>query len=485
MHPAAPNINGFTEMNALVPPPHMSFNLTRWFAVLSFVTITVISVALALIVSHFLTREILDRDAILTAQFIHALADSEGQHANLGASFSVGEMLDDRFDPVKAGISREKLADLREEFLDHINNLPDVLLANVFSTERRIVWSSNPSLIGRKVGRNDELDESLQSRVVVAKGHTDPSHEREEQVFLGEPEEFFIENYIPLYSSKGEVATVIEVYKEPKSLIQSIRRGHILIWCCTVVGGFLSYLALFGIVRRAAALIASQQQRIVESETLVVIGEMSSAVAHSIRNPLASIRSSAELGIEGDGESVRKNLRDIISQVDRIGRWIRDLLVFSRPLAAEMEPVTLERVLRESVSSFGTQIESAGIRVDSSAIAPNLPPAHGNQSLFAQVFNSVISNAIEAMPNGGTLRVATEPGADPSQVVVLVADTGAGMSPRQLEQVFKPFYTTKRNGLGLGLALVKRIMERFGGAIRITSREKEGTEVRLIFKLAR
>jgi len=62
------------------------------------------------------------------------------------------------------------------------------------------------------------------------------------------------------------------------------------------------------------------------------------------------------------------------------------------------------------------------------------------------------------MPNGGTLRVATEPGADPSQVVVLVADTGAGMSPRQLEQVFKPFYTTKRNDLGLGLALVKRIM---------------------------
>ncbi len=101
------------------------------------------------------------------------------------------------------------------------------------------------------------------------------------------------------------------------------------------------------------------------------------------------------------------------------------------------------------------------------------------------MFNSVISNAIEAMPNGGTLRLATESGAAPSQVVLLVADTGTGMSPRQLEQVFKPFYTTKRTGLGLGLALVKRIMERFGGAIRITSREKEGTEVRLIFKLAR
>jgi len=474
-------------MNAAAPPPSTSFNLTRWFAVLSFVTITVISVALALIVSHFLTREILDRDAILTAQFIHALADSEGQHANLGPSLTVGELLDDRFDPVKAGISRDKVAEVKEEFLDHINNLPDVLLANVFSTDRRIVWSSNPSLIGRKMGRNDELDESLQSRVIVAKGHTDISHEREEQVFLGEPEEFFIENYIPLYGSRGEVATVIEVYKEPKSLIQSIRKGHVLVWCCTVVGGFLSYLALFGIVRRAAALIASQQQRIVESETLVVIGEMSSAVAHSIRNPLASIRSSAELGLETDGESesVKKNLRDVISQVDRIGRWIRDLLVFSRPLASETEPVMLERVLKEAVSSFDTQIEKARIRVDTTAIAPNPSLVSGNPSLISQVFNSVISNAIEAMSNGGVLRIATESGPIPSEITVVVADTGGGMSPRQLEQVFKPFYTTKRTGLGLGLALVKRIMERFGGAIRITSREKEGTEVRLIFRLAR
>lgn len=464
-------------------PSVRSFNLTRWFAALSFITITAVSVTLALIFSHFLTREILDRDAILTAQFIHALADTEGEHANLGSGASVGELLDDHFDPARIRASGEDLDHMRSEFLDHITNLPDVLLANVFSVDRRIVWSSNPVLIGRRVEGNEELEEALRSRVVVARGHTDASHDREEQAFLGEPEEFFIENYIPLYNAKGEVASVVEVYKEPKSLIRSIRKGHLLVWTSTVIGAFLCYLALFWIVRRAAALIDHQQQRLLESETLVVIGEMSSAVAHSIRNPLASIRSSAELGLEGDAESVKKNLRDVISQVDRIGRWIRDLLVFSRPLASETEPVTLDRVVRESLASFETQVEKAKIEVDAVGLGTGLPPVYGNLSLIAQVINSVLSNAVEAMAGGGKLRLATEQ--TPGGLVLVVADTGHGMSPRQVEQVFKPFYTTKRNGLGLGLALVKRIMERFGGAVTIASQEKVGTEVRLRFKLAR
>jgi nitrogen-specific signal transduction histidine kinase len=462
--------------------PTNAFNLTRWFAALSFITITAVSVALALLFSHFLTREILDRDAILTAQFIHALAGTEGEHSGLGSNVGLGEVLDGRFDPARVNLSAEDLDHLRGEFFDHVSNLPDVLLANVFSVDRRILWSSNPVLIGRQIGTNAELDEALRSRVVVARGHTDGSHDREEQAFLGEPEEFFVENYIPLYGPKGEVVSVVEVYKEPKSLIQSIRKGHLLVWTSTVIGAFVCYLVLFWIVRRASALIDHQQQRIVESETLVVIGEMSSAVAHSIRNPLASIRSSAELGLEGDAESVRKNLRDVISQADRIGGWIRDLLVFSRPLASETEPVTLDRVVRESVASFETQAERLKIDLDTSGLGTNLPLVHGNLSLIAQVINSVVSNAVEAMAGGGRLRLTTE--TVPGGLILLVADSGSGMSPRQLEQVFKPFYTTKRHGLGLGLALVKRIMERFGGAVTITSREREGTEVRLRFKLA-
>ena len=100
------------------------------------------------------------------------------------------------------------------------------------------------------------------------------------------------------------------------------------------------------------------------------------------------------------------------------------------------------------------------------------------------MFNSVIANALEAMPGGGDLRIGVQHSAELRQVTVLIGDSGAGMSPQQIRQVFKPFYTTKRNGLGLGLALVKRIMERFGGAVHISSQEKQGTEVRLVFRMA-
>jgi signal transduction histidine kinase len=459
------------------------FNLIRWFGVMSFVTITLVSVALALIVSHFLTKEILDRDALLTAQFVQSLTESEGMHLGLGVEATVGEMLDESFDNGRLGLAADRLATARAEFLQHFYNLPDVLLANVFNKDRRVVWSTNPVLIGRVLQHNEDLDEAFRKRTIVARTHNDARHDRDEQIFVGEPEKFFIENYIPLFDSKGDVATVVEVYKEPKSLSDSIRRGYVLVWACTVSGAFVSYLALFWIIRRASALIEHQKQRLVESETLAVIGEMSSAVAHSIRNPLASIRSSAELGLEADDpQSVGKNLRDIVSQADRIGRWIRDLLVFSRPLSSETEPVMLDKLIRECLVSHDAQVRRGGIEVDLSGLPGGLAPVHGNRALMGQVFNSVISNAIEAMPAGGLLRISAEPTSS-REIAVVVADTGAGMSPAQLEHLFKPFYTTKRSGLGLGLALVKRIMERFGGSVRVASREKEGTQVRLAFML--
>jgi two-component system, NtrC family, sensor histidine kinase HydH len=462
---------------------HRPLNLTRRFAVLSFALLSVISAAMAVAVTHFLSREILARDAVVTAQIIQSLGKTEGQHYKLGPN--IGELLDDRFDAKQAGVTKEAVEAARDEFLDHFRDLPEVLLANVFSHDRRIVWSSNPTLIGRKVGANEELDKAFAEHVVVARAHTDPGHSREEQAFLAEPAELFSEVYIPLADRKGGVATVLEVYKDPESLLKTIREGYVLVWGVALIATLLSYFVLYWVIRRAALLISRQQQQIVDSETLVVIGEMSSAVAHSIRSPLASIRSSAELGLEGEGESIRKNLRDIITQSDRIGRWLRDLLVFSRPLSGNSEPVALQRIIREAAANFESQLDKAKVRLDVSGVGAELPRIHGNPALIVQVFNSVIANAIEAMPGGGTLRIAAELSRQPPEVVAIVADTGAGMPAKQLEQVFKPFYTTKRGGLGLGLALVKRIMEGLGGAVRIASREGQGTEVRLLFKLAR
>jgi two-component system sensor histidine kinase HydH len=103
--------------------------------------------------------------------------------------------------------------------------------------------------------------------------------------------------------------------------------------------------------------------------------------------------------------------------------------------------------------------------------------------LLTQILNSLFANALEAMPKGGVLSIDIE-WPQPGRVCMTLSDTGKGMSQQQQQMVFKPFFTTKQGGLGVGLALVKRIMERFDGSVELTSREQEGTRVSLNFIVA-
>jgi signal transduction histidine kinase len=234
-------------------------------------------------------------------------------------------------------------------------------------------------------------------------------------------------------------------------------------------------------VRRADRTLADQQHRLVEAEALCVIGEMSAAVAHGIRNPLASIRSSAELALDGDLASARKNASDIIVQIDRLGKWVRDLLMFSRPLSGENQKIELVPLVEGCLAAFATQLDKARVACEFVRPPVELPRVIGERALATQALASVVANAIEAMPQGGSLRLELQSTARPSAVAVVVTDTGTGMAPAEIDLVFKPYYTTKRHGLGLGMALVKRIMERFGGGIMLESREGEGTKVTLNF----
>jgi signal transduction histidine kinase len=254
----------------------------------------------------------------------------------------------------------------------------------------------------------------------------------------------------------------------------------VLIWLATALGGGLIYLGLYWIVRRAANLLATQQKQLITNETFVALGEMSSAVAHSLRNPLATIRSSAELALEFDTGAAHKNINDIIGQVDRMSKWVRELLQSLRPLSEEAEPVNLVAALHDSLMAFEQQIAKGEINV---VFEPTQTPMVRSQQVqLNQILNSLVSNALEAMDKGGTLTVRLEPG-DARSVSVVISDNGKGMNAEQRTMAFRPFFTTKQGGLGVGLVLVKRIMERFGGSVQLESREGEGTCVRLWFKL--
>jgi len=456
------------------------FNLLRWFSLISMAVIATVAVALGTVSTRFVIEESVERDALLTAQFIQAIASAEVRHVSIANVRSMGELLDPRQDRSVPDVDPQVRAAARGEFLDHIEHLPDVILANIYAPDRQVIWSTNPALIGTNIHADEDLDRAFNHKVPVSASYHNVDKAREEQKFITPPDYIFIENYIPLFDADGKnVTAMVEIYKEPKDLINRMERGLVLIWLATALGGGLIYLGLYWIVRRAAILLAAQQKQLIANETFVALGEMSSAVAHSLRNPLATIRSSAELALELDAGPAQKNVNDIIGQVDRMSKWVRELLQSLRPLNDDPEPVNLVATLHECLVAFEQQIARAGVRVVFQP--PSIPMVLSQQVQLAQILNSLLANALEAMEKGGTLTVELE-STHNRGVCVVLSDTGKGMNEEQRMMAFRPFFTTKTGGLGVGLVLVKRIMERFGGGVTLDSREGEGTNVRLVFQ---
>ncbi|MGF6554301.1 signal transduction histidine kinase [Pseudomonas sp. S30_BP2TU TE3576] len=457
------------------------FNLLRWFSLISMVVIGTVAVALGAVSTRFVITESVQRDALLTAQFIQAIASADVRHVSIPNIRTMGELLDPRKDMDFPDVDPLARASARKDFLDHIENLPDVILANIYAPDRVVTWSTNPALMGTTIHGDEDLDRAFNSKTLVSTSYHAVDKSRMEQKFVEPPKFIFIENYIPLFDADGTTVTaMVEIYKEPQDLINRMERGLVLIWLTTALGGGLIYLGLYWIVRRAAILLAAQQKQLITNETFVALGEMSSAVAHSLRNPLATIRSSAELAIEFDNGPAHGSINDIIVQVDRMSNWVRELLQSLRPLNNEAEPVNLVAAVHDSLMAYEHQISKARVNV---VFEPDQTPMVLSQQVqLTQILNSLLSNAVEAMDSGGTLTIQIEP-RDARRVCVSVSDTGKGMSKEQRAMAFRPFFTTKQGGLGVGLVLVKRIMERFGGEVTLDSREGEGTTVRLLFNL--
>ncbi|NBA93435.1 HAMP domain-containing sensor histidine kinase [Pseudomonas sp. R5(2019)] len=458
------------------------FNLLRWFSFISMAIIGAVAVGLGTISSRFIINESIERDALLTAQFIQAVASAEVRHVTVPNVRTMGELLDPRSDDDFPDITPQQLQAARWQFLDHIEHLPDVLLANIYAPDRTVIWSTNSALVGKHIDTDDDLERAFEEKIRVSASYHNVNDARAEQKFVTAPDFLFIENYIPLFDANDEnVTAMVEIYKEPKDLINRMIRGVATIWLVTAVGAGLMFFGLYWIVRRAAGLLANQQKQLVANETFVALGEMSSAVAHSLRNPLASIRSSAELALEFEEGPAKKNIGDIILQVDRMSAWVRELLQSLRPLSDETEQVDLVDTVHEALRAFEQQIQRAQVHV---LFTPqHSPRVVSQQVLLSQMFNSLLSNALEAMSNGGTLSITLGP-AQGQTLAMVVSDTGRGMSSQQQKLAFRPFFTTKQGGLGVGLMLVKRIMERFGGSVRLDSKQNQGTKVHLVFQMA-
>ena len=447
-------------LNARAGTGRRPFNLTRWFSLLSFACIGAVSVMSSILLSRFLTDNLLERDAHILMNVVQSIAEVQDPSA-----YFLGRPTELR--------NREL-----EEFFVHVARLPDVLRANIYARDQQVIWSSDRALIGKYLGPNPELEKALAGTVAVESGTIGAIGDaKPEHMLLRGAEPRFVENYLPVRAAAGgPVIGVVEVYRVPIALFQTIARGIQLIWAIALGGGLFLYLALFWIVRRADRVIVEQSKRLLESETLAVIGEMAGAITHGIRNPLASIRTSAELCQDDASPYVREAAADIMAEVDRLSEWVRQLLTYSEKEPARLEAVDLVSLLTASLKGFERDMQRSGTELNVNMDA-TLPQVQAERIRLSHALNSLLSNALEAMPNGGMLEVAANVATNAGMVQLRIRDSGVGIPRDQLPRIFAPFFTSKRKGLGLGLPLVKRIVTRFGGSVSITSEPGQGSEV--------
>ncbi|MGQ9733091.1 MAG: sensor histidine kinase [Candidatus Zipacnadales bacterium] len=219
--------------------------------------------------------------------------------------------------------------------------------------------------------------------------------------------------------------------------------------------------------------LAEAQESLLRSERLAAIGELAASVGHELRNPLGVIRNAVyclNTQFATHDATMREMLSLMDNEVSRCDRTISALLDFARPQQGVPEPVDINSVVIECLEVEPTP---AGITV-SLELQPDLPLAQADRHQVGQIFGNLISNAYQAMGDSGTLRVRSAMEPDERTILVEFTDNGPGIAPENIDRIFDPLFTTKAKGIGLGLVVCKRLVERQGGTLSVRSTLGEG-----------
>jgi PAS domain S-box-containing protein len=221
--------------------------------------------------------------------------------------------------------------------------------------------------------------------------------------------------------------------------------------------------------------IRNLQKRVRNSENLAMLGEMAACVAHEVRNPLSSIQGLSELLFSSakQGDERKIYAKTILEEAQRIDRIIRDILAFSRPKDPEKKPLDLNVLVEETVQSMKPTMDKSDASVEWLP-ETGLPLVSGEASELQKVLSNLLLNAVQAVDQEGKVSVATR--RDGENVVLEVKDNGCGIPKKIQRKVFNPFFTTKDEGAGLGLAMARKIVEEHGGSISLESNEGTGTQ---------
>lgn len=231
------------------------------------------------------------------------------------------------------------------------------------------------------------------------------------------------------------------------------------------------------------------EEELYESERTRIMEPLAAGIAHEIRNPLAIVKSTAQycLGEAGPNRDLREGLQTIVKSSETANRVVTDLLNFARPQKTDFHLTPIKPVLESGFRLVKARIKDQKIRV--SKKIQKIPPLLLDEKRFLQAFMNLLVNSLDAMPHGGRLEVkASANGRGNSHgnrktCMVIIRDSGSGVPDEMVSELFKPFYSTKKGGVGLGLSIAEGIIRSHGGRIDFKSWEGKGSEVTLTLPL--
>jgi len=468
------------------------FRLVKFFAYASFAVLILFSFPFSMVISRQA------KDILMKSHENYALLLGQNLNHQVFQNFVL---------PVTSRFGNIRLREKAQyEWMDRIvkNTIHGfkIDLVNIYDINNGVIaYSTDPSLLGKKVRESLGYKRAVlgeNSSGLVSGGDTlwGMGIER-----LGGKRS--LRTYIPFtgigpfFTESEQVLGVFEVIQDLSEEYKSVIRFQYLTFGLSILIMAMIFVALLLIVRKAERIIdeRAREQRELEAqlnhaERLAALGEMVAGVSHEIRNPLGIIRSTAELlgSMPGASPSTARLTQLIVEESGRLNNIVTEFLDFARPMTPKIQMCNLSEILERTFLFLGTELDTKGISLHPHLDVRPLKLQADPEQLYRSFLN-IFLNAIQAMPNGGAITVTISEAEDRSYLVE-IADTGDGISEKDLGKIFNPFFSTKERGTGLGLSIVRNIIEGHRGKIWIESRaagtgEEGPTGTRVMIRLPR
>ncbi len=372
-------------------------------------------------------------------------------------------------------ISRER--EMTKSLSEYAETLQNELIENI-ELRRQIedLYNYMQSIVNSLPDKIYEIDENgiinFMSRGLRQKGEIS-SREFINKHFL----DFVQPGYENFVSSKWEDAKH-GIYKpyEIEATGKDGRKHNLMITTSPVIG-----TNHYILVQRDITEFKNLEKKLYDSQKLAALGQLSAGIAHEIRNPLSSIKMSLQIlakRMSPEGNDL-KRFKIAEKEVDHLERLVNNILAFAKPVEPKKNPVDLSKVLEQAIALSEKGITDKKIEIQTEF--GEVPPVNVDASMMADAFINVIRNAVEAVGEHGRITVSLRYAYETKQsVVVEIKDNGGGIDAEDMPHIFNPFFTRKNYGTGLGLSLVKKIVDIHQGMIDILSKKNEGTKVIII-----